>query len=235
MPRLSPGLGAQTIRKLGGGGATIPTPLAFYGFNNNSQSVPSNTYELTNINSTPYGTGKINQCAIFDNSSNQGFADDGYLLPSLTTFTITAWIKATTDLANYRVIASKLDGGEGWNFFFGMSPSGNLLLDVGGGGDSYVGGNIGDFACDGNWHFVVAQCSPAGEFYRTKTDNGSWTSGSISATPQTSTQPFEVASNPAQGVSNFDGSIDALGIWESILTDAEIASLWNGGNGIEIT
>ena len=213
----------------------VPSPLAFYGFNNNSQSVPSNTYELTNINLTPYGTGKINQCAIFDNSSNQGFADDGYLLPSLTTFTITAWIKATTDLANYKVIASKWDGDRGWNFFFGMYPNGNLVLDVGNGDGSGSGGVIGGSVCDGNWHFVVAQCSPAGGFYRVKIDNGSWTSESISATPQSSIQPFQVGSNPEQGVPNFDGSIDALGIWESILTDAEITSLWNNGKGMEIT
>ena len=217
---------------------TTPAPLAFYGFNNNSQSFPSNTYPLTNVNSVTYGTGKINQCAIFNNSSEQGFADNGFLLPSLTTFTITAWVKATTALNGYRVIASKWDGDDdtGWNFFFGMYPNGNLVLDVGDGSESYVGGLSGSSnVCDGNWHFVVAQCSPSAGFYRVKSDNGSYASGSISATPQSSNQPFQVGSNPDQGVPNFDGSIDALGIWQSILNDDEIYALWNNGNGIEIS
>ena len=213
---------------------TIPTPLAFYGFNNNSESFPSDTYPLINENSVVYGAGKINQCAVFDAENFQGFYRNSF--PSLTTFTITAWVKATTDLNSYRVIASKWDGDEGWNFFFGMFANGNLVLDVGDGDESYVGGLSGSSnVCDGDWHFVVAQCNPAEGFYRVKSDNGSYTSGSISATPQSSAMPFQIGSNPAQGVANFDGSIDALGVWESILNDDEIFALWNFGNGIEVS
>jgi hypothetical protein len=212
---------------------TIPAPLAFYTFNNTSESIPLNYYPLTNISGVTYGAGKINECAIFDAENYQGFASS--TLPSLTTFTITAWVKATTDLGNYRVVASKWDGGNGWNFFFGMYDNGDLVLGLGDGNESYVDGLRGDSVCDGDWNFVVGQCDPTNGFYRVKANNGSWTTGSITSSPQPSTQPFEVASNPAQGVSNFDGSIDALGVWDSILTNAQIASLWNNGNGIEIS
>jgi hypothetical protein len=36
------------------------------------------------------------------------------------------------------------------------------------------------------------------------------------------------------GGGNFEGSIDAIGIWNRALNSAEIALLYNNGNGIEL-
>lgn len=193
----------------------------------------ANGYDLTDVNDTGYGTGVIGNCATFDDESVQGLEYSEF--PDLTTFTIAAWVKCTDELAWYRVIASKWDGGGGWNFFFGVSPAGELLIDVGDGGSSPVGALFSETVItDDEWHLCVVVCDPDNELLKLSVDGAAFEILEITSAPQGSTMPLQIASNTAQGVSNFDGSIDEVAIWERALTISEIVELYNDGDGMTI-
>jgi len=183
-------------------------------------------------------TGKVGANALqFDGPlSGEGLYIPTGTFPLLTTFTISCWVKLTGNHNNNNIIACHWDGsGPNWNFIFIIANDNHLHIAVQPGGAGAVGEAIAtniDFT-DGNWHHCVAQ-SDGSTFVRTNVDNTGWHSVSLAGSLAGGSNgvPFLIGRNTRQGVNTASINLDELGIWTRVLTDNEITSLYNSGNGL---
>lgn len=180
-------------------------------------------------------SGKIGGAIGFGQFPNQGLFIPLGAFPQLTTFTITAWVKLNRiGFGSARsLIACSWDGADGWNFY--MDVLNNQLegcVGIGGRDNSPRVATTGNFA-DSRWHFCVFQCLDA-SFIRVKVDNGNWVSAPLlGSLAGAGPRPFQIAQNIAQSVQASNFTIDMLGVWQSLLSDEEIALLYNKGEGLE--
>jgi hypothetical protein len=233
MPRLSLGLGAQSIRKIGGGALSslLSGLLAYWDLNTTSWLDSSgNGITLTGHSGVTLGTGIISGCALI--SSN------GYLDNSSTNFNIgtaniaaSAWIKP-------------LSYGTGGNEDFAGS-----VLDIRGNGSAtewlLIFTDVGTLRVFQNsisyetnatislntWtHIAISRSSGTTSFYI----NGSL-DGTFADTANFQSQIFTFG-GPVDipddaDYLHYDGNIDEVGVWNRALSGAEITSLYNAGAG----
>jgi len=196
--------------------------IAFYPLSNGSDS-SGNGRNLTATNIT-YQAGKIGNGAYFDGSAY--FATSS--LPAFTgaDMTIAGWFKNI--------------GEDYEDFLIGAGAGDNSLYIVRVGGDikaSASESNVENFAGgsganDGNWHFFAVT--------RTATQKKVWLDQTVNSVGGTygalnNPTPFSVGSNFNNTYLLLDGMMDAVGIWNRALSDAEIAQLYNAGAGLEIS
>ncbi|NBO98581.1 MAG: hypothetical protein EBU90_00370 [Proteobacteria bacterium] len=239
----------------GGGGSPVSTDnlIAYWNFD----SVPdlasitptfgSSSYTLlANINDGFQGdyppptatTGKVGSGALqFTAGTGEGLFIPTGNFPLLVTFTISCWVKLTGNYNNNNAVCNHWDGsGSNWNFYFGIAPDNRMHIAVGVAGTlspyfEAIASNV-DFT-DGNWHYCVAQ-SDGSTFVRVNIDNTGWHSTSMtgSLAGGVNDVPFLIGRNTRQGVFTGSMQFDELGIWTRVLTDEEIISLYNNGNGL---
>jgi hypothetical protein len=205
-----------------GGGATplLNGLLAFYKLSDLTDS-SGNGNTLTNIDGVTFGPGKIGDAAVF-NGSNYLQCSDSSFPSGQSVRTISCWYKTTTNSDSNILSYGAEIFDEGVTFFsqgdgififsqFGDSISSNSSLN------------------DNNWHNVIVTY-----------DGTTWVlyvDGSINdqKVMGTDTQLFQFfIGAPWGGGGFFDGSVDAVGIWNRVLSNAEIALLYNNGIGIEL-
>jgi len=233
MPRLSLGLGAQNIRKVGG---TAPSSLlsgllAYWNLNTTSWLDSSaNAITLTGHNSVTLGTGIISQCALI--------SSDGYLDNSSTNFNIgTADITASCWINPASYGSGGYDDFAGSVFDFRDNGFGKewllIFTDV---GKLRVWQNPTSYETTATislntWtNIVVRRSSGTTSFYI----NGSL-DGTFADTENFVSQIFTFG-GPVDipGDSeylHYDGRIDETGVWNRALSGAEITALYNAGAG----
>lgn len=87
------------------------------------------------------------------------------------------------------------------------------------------------------WYFVVSRFDPLNNKIELIVNAGTPTSASTSGTFTNLGNPFGIFDGPnlAKMPSHFTNGknefVDELGVWQRLLTDAEVASLYNGGTG----
>lgn len=197
--------------------------VAYYKFDessgNASDSVGSNT--LTNVNSTAYGTGKINNGADFEASSSNYFT--GSVAASLTTnFTVAFWLKLETNTSN-RIYQSGTGAGH-WDV--STDASGFLRFTE----DSIADYTSSTSMSTGTWyHCAIVKSTDSGTnvtFYINGVAAGTASVGSV--TTPSGTAYF----GGYNGASNFlDGVLDEFGLWSRALTADDISKLYNAGRG----
>jgi len=167
---------------------------------------------------------------------NQGLFIPSGQFPILTTFTITAWVKLNEGggQSGRSLIACSWDGPDGWNFIMDIYQ-GQLEARVGVGGvalSTIATDRTANFL-DKQWHFCVFQCQD-GQYIRVKVDSNNWTTAPLSGSLAGATpRPFQVGTNIAQSVFAANCKIDMLSVWDRVLTESELAGLYNNGNGLE--
>ena len=191
-----------------------------------------NGYTLTNTSGTvTVGTGIIGGDATFDGASllsttaNLPISGSG-------PFSYSCWIKwaGTIDGSGYNTIigtrGSGSSGAEAWAML--LAGSGSVLTVV-----QYAGGF--NFQTDpiieqDTWyHLAVTNDGMFSKFYF----NGSFLiTGESAPENLVADYPLNLGMN-TQGDQTFAGQIDEVGIWERVLSDAEISSLYNLGNAIQ--
>ena len=107
------------------------------------------------------------------------------------------------------------------------SGSGNLIkFDVVG---PVVDGNLDE----AGWHHVVATVD-SGVIVTLWVDGVlAGTGGAGHVLPNTPT-PLQIGGNPQAGGRAWNGMIDDVAFWDRVLTDNEIAAIWNDGEGASI-
>jgi hypothetical protein len=189
--------------------------LAFWKLADTSDS-SGNDETLTNNDSVDFVAGKIGNAAEFSGSN--------HLSRSMTVdfsadFSISLWCKPT-DVASYGVLII----GHAANTF-AISYTGSNSIDINNAAAAFL-----NVAADADeWHHVVVT--------RNATTTKVWLNGALAAEDDNqgtgSASSISLGKDGSGGGSYYTGLLDAVGIWDRILSDSEIADLWNSGSGLE--
>jgi len=233
MPRLSLGLGVQTIRKVGGGAPSslLSGLLAYWNLNTTSWLDSSgNGNTLTGHGGVTLGTGIISGCALISSSG-------GYLNNSSTNFdvgaadiSVSVWIKPLSygsqafGLAGSVFDLRDLDLTNAWLLIFG--PSGNLIVWEG--APAYTSTAIISL---NTWtHIVLSRNAGTTSFYINGSLNGTFSDAeNFQSQLITVGGVYDFPGDP--DTLQYDGNIDEFGFWNRALSGAEITSLYNAGAG----
>ena len=195
---------------------------AFYKLSDTSDS-SGNNRNLTNNGNVSFASGKIGNAAVFDGSNRLEMNS----LNNISSYplTISTWIKLTNDGSGETVLAAT-DRAYG-------SPG--LFLDTGNTIASFVNGNSG-WQINGSTYIPDTWTHIVGVF---EDANRKLFINGVLAGTNTEQQPQDITLNNFSIGSYFDygnavGQIDAVGIWNRALSDAEIAELYNNGTGLEL-
>ena len=200
---------------------------AFYKLDNTNDS-SGNNRTLTNNGNVSFASGKLGNAAVFDGSGNNLTAD----ISCGSSFTISAWFKVKSLNSPdpypclYRIgdnggnvmtqalfVASNPENLNGWIYDSSVGDWSNNS-------ESIQPWNIGEWV-----HAVlVIESGVGGRLYW----NNQVTS-SVSDANDRSFSGFMLNSTQPS-----DTDIDAVGIWNRALSDAEVAELYNNGTGLEL-
>jgi hypothetical protein len=190
--------------------------LAFWKLADTSDS-SGNGNTLTNDNSVVFVAGKIGNAAEFDGTN---FLSRSMNVDFSGEVTVSFWCKPA-DVPAYGVM---FNGGASGTF--SINYTGSNSIDI----NNAMAAFLNVAAAPEQWHHVVATIGP--------TDTRVWLDGLLAAEDENqgnmaSTSIFLGATQDGIEASPYTGLLDAVGIWERVLSDAEIAALWNSGSGLE--
>lgn len=212
--------------KPSGGGGSIPTQnlLAFWNLSNLTDA-SGNGNTLINNGGVQFVSGKVGNCASF-NGSNKALRLDSFSssFSSGSPFTISLWYNITNRKDYFTLIGCS----QGSTLNVHGFSNGDLAVNNSASADASISG----FFTENSWtHFAVA---------RTSTGNLKiWKNGTIAynsvAKVSYGNVPFIEIGNLSSYGTTFalDGKIDSVGIWQRELTQSEIDTLYNSGNGLE--
>ena len=138
---------------------------------------------------------------------------------------ISCWFKVDKFDTTWQALAAK---GEGQSWRLHRYSTGSQITFSGGANSS----GAGPLVNDGRWHHVVA-ISEAGVNQRVYID-GELASTNPTGTMTNSDERMRIGDNPGTENREWEGCIDDVAIWSRPLSDEEIASLWNDGEGQSI-
>jgi hypothetical protein len=192
---------------------------AFYKLSDLSDSSGFNR-TLTNNGNVSFASGKIGNAAVFDSSNY--FSRDSNILFGASVFTISVWLK-TEDTTYQGIFEGFSDTATLW-----MLPDGSLTFDTTSGGSNRLQ-PVGTYN-DGQWHHIVGTYD--GSIAKLFVDNSLIGSMETTATPNWRSDACFIGG--ASGFWKSNKQIDALGMWNRALSDAEVVELYNNGTGLEL-
>lgn len=172
-----------------------------------------------------YVAGKIGDAASFTKSLfTQLYIANAALggLNFVSDYTISLWFKYTSIGAFETWNLLKTGDFSGGGFELNLSNIGSLSLHFMG-GDSTKAFELTSLSTDTWHHFVVGVSANGNNHYQI---DGSYAAGTDLVDVAATTGQLRIG-NGAEAL------IDAVGMWSRKLSEAEMTSLWNGGDGIE--
>lgn len=188
---------------------------------------------MTNMNSTPYVPGKLNNGGDFERSNSNSLASSAIFSPTpLTAYTACFWFKPE----------SVPDGGAAYNMFTSFTGAGGLdalYVNYGNGSIGVLFRHSSEFSGEVFHEITLAN----GTFYHLC---GTW-DGSIVRMYLNDQQVGQIANNQIGNFSEIgitaigsqwngqnlsDGVIDEVGVWNRALSASEISQLYSSGQGI---
>lgn len=209
---------------------------AFYKLSNLTDS-SGNGNTLIDVGGVTFSSGKIGNCAVFD-GTDKVLKNESISLAGSPELTLSFWIRTS----NFTQPDANLVG------IWGNSNGADTQFEAWYGGDSSVNFLIqtpgvmqappsNASIADGSWHHCVLIFKDGNKVYgiydgvKTGINNFSTTTISYNSAyfgiGRTSQSAWS-------GANHFDGEIDAVGVWNRALSDAEVAELYNSGTGLEL-
>jgi hypothetical protein len=196
--------------------------LAFYKLSDLSDS-SGNNRTLTNNGNVSFASGKIGNAAVFDGTNSLTFD-----LPEMTDLSCSFWVKFNSINSDISLLG-KLS-----NDFFGAyyDAAGQRML--------FVRHGIGEMIANefvpqiGEWYFISVTRS--GSSFKINI-NGTSSSNDSGDSASFNSGTYAMSVNPNDTYASgqvLDGQIDAVGIWNRALSDAEVAELYNNVTGLEL-
>jgi hypothetical protein len=202
---------------------------AFYKLSDTSDS-SGNNRTLTNNGNVSFASGKIGNAAVFDGSNY--FSNANLNLNGAEAVTCSVWFKGP-EQGGQKIIVSKWnEWGVSSQFVMTKSSLDDIRLLLLNQDGSYVEANAGSFIVDEWNHATFAYNGSEVKFFLNGNlqDTQSFSGGLLN-----SDAIFAIGtSQEGLGSQEWTGSIDAVGIWNRALSDAEVAALYNNGTGLEI-
>lgn len=145
---------------------------------------------------------------------------------------ISAWVKVDSFTKSWQAVISN---GEGSAYRIARRGTSNILAYAGGIGDTPENNTTGPNVNDGAWHNVVA-ISEHGVSARIWVDGGLVSTRSHNHQPnlENTLHDLAIGNNIDSLGRGWHGEIDDVAIWDRVLTDEEIGSIWAGGQGASI-
>lgn len=209
----------------------IANLFAFWNLNESSGTRYDSSGNGRNLTET-FGTvssttGKIANCAYFNGTSGGGSTNSRLGSTSFgvnpnSNFSMSVWMKPRSFNGYQHIIGAPFENG----FYIGANES-NLTFNLFNG--SVYGISAPSTAFDTWHHYVFIR---EGSTLKLYADNVYIGSASITGQSFSGASVFSVGGGEYNEY-YFNGDIDALGLWTRALTESEIATLYNGGNGIE--
>jgi hypothetical protein len=214
----------------------LPFPIAnlfaFWNLNESSGTRYDSSGNGRNLTET-YGTvssttGKIANCAYFNGtggggSTNSKLGSTSFGVNPNSNFSMSVWMKPRSFSGSQHIIGAPFQNG----FYIGGNNS-NLTFNLYNG---TVWGISAPSTTLDTWHHYVF--IREGDTLKLYADNVYIGSADITGESFDNGSVFSVGGGEYNEY-YFNGDIDALGLWTRPLTESEIASLYNGGNGSEI-
>lgn len=228
--QLLPGVFASAAAPSSGGSSLLTGLVSYWKLDESSgnaaDSYGSNTGTSSNI--TYYATGKINRCFSFNGSTSNVKVGDQTNLRLTTTGSISAWIYAGARTNN--VIVSKSDWSTDRNGYSFVLLSGYALIELCDASSSVSVRSAAQIPL-GTWTHIVATWNASNCYIYV---NGSLSNSGSNGKTMTSTgQDFYIGYNSHYTSGTFNGYIDEVGVWNRLLTSAEVTSLYKGGAGLQ--
>ena len=203
---------------VGGGETSLTTGLqAFYKLDDTSDS--SGNGNVLTDNGVSFATGKIGNCA----SSNGTYLSRAPWNIG-TTFSISFWANVAS-LSNYEFLTIQFGG-------MCVYTKSDGALEFGDGA-SWNATTPSETIQPNTWHHcVLVSDGGYGTLYVDGVNKASDNSHSLDLN-DTGDRPFGLPSEGQSGGNNVAKQLDAVGIWNRALSEAEVAALYNSGAGIE--
>lgn len=202
------------------------------------------TNHLTDNNTVLSATGKVGNCADFEeaNSEYLNRADNASLSTGDVDFTIACWVNLESKNPADNTLVGKISGSDGeyWlihknaadRFQFYVAATGGF-----GGQNGVSADNLGAPSL-GQWYFIVAWHDAGGNTINIQVNNGTPDSVAHTTGVFDGTCDFYIgAGYPGPGCFH-DGLIDQVGFWKSaagaggVLSSTDRTALYNSNNGL---
>lgn len=210
-------------------GALTDNVLSAWNFDESSGNPTDSTgnYSLTNTNTT-YTTAKINNGAVLNGTSSVLAGPKNSYFKMQTAMTYVGWIKPGADIANNSIIGAfdTTTNQEGPWFF--TNASGQLCLRIAAAGVT----NLCSTGVDlnpGTWYFVALVVKSGSVYLYVNTNQ-------VGSTPYNSltTVDLSFTFGTRTGSAQYGNhTLDAFNVYNRAITDAEMTSLYNSGNGLQ--
>jgi hypothetical protein len=210
----------------------LPAPIVFWRLEEASgsraDSVGSNDLTSTGVG---FGVGHIGNAATFAaiSSARLHHADAPELKFSLGSWTVALWFNLASNTQSMCLMFKGTITPEMYIAYDAGEPG--ISMELGGLPVYETVGLVGEIA-PGDWHLVVAWFDTVAGTVSIQLDNGMPETDTAQLTINSTTGEFALGAYDNSSA-YFDGSLDAVGKWDVVLTPAERTALWNGGAGRE--
>jgi hypothetical protein len=206
--------------------------LAFWTFNNCSDLGHDDLtgHDLTIHGSLSCAGGKISNSLRNDSdiSAYADFTDVEKKFNLTTDKTFAFWLKVDTALGGGGYFCGKWFNSPGDNYIIRYGSAGYVVFTIDIGGTEYETAESGQILSDDTWFFCVGKHTLSSKKISIQINNGAVIETTYTGTADDNDQNFRGLEEGSQG-----SNIDALGIWNRLLTSTEITYLYNVGNGRE--
>jgi hypothetical protein len=196
--------------------------IAFYKLSDLTDS-SGNNRTLTNNGNVSFASGKLGNAAVFDGSNYLTIPSSPALVLADKSWNISLWVNfSTVDGGEQNIIESFTPpAGPGWTLYL-----------INGSIEFYTGSEpITTVSVQANqWYNISVNRNDQGDFKIFINGNLEY-AGSHNVT---NLQGDWVIGSRGTDSSFLNGSIDAVGIWNRALSDAEVDALYNNGTGLEL-
>lgn len=159
--------------------------------------------------------------------------------PELSTgdidFTWSVWVKLESNATDMWVIHKGIAPGfaGGSEYLLSIPSSDHQPRFYVGNGSSFGTATWGAPLSNGIWYHIVGWHDSVNDLVGITVNNGAPVTAAYAGGGQDTAAPLLLAArNAASPNLNFDGVLDEVGFWKRVLTPADIAVLYNNGNGV---
>ena len=193
---------------------------AFYRLSDLTDS-SGNGKTLTNNGNVTFASGKIGNAALF-NGTNRLYTESFSTIDTSQPFCVSFWSKPTAN-----TVGTVCANGTGVGFNIHNDGAGNLNFNNGQSADC----SVPDAFVVGVWKHYVCMVSNGNTIVYI--DGSQVYNQQSNASYSTTINSLSIGSYDGNQLM-FNGSIDAVGVWNRALTEAEVSALYNSGAGLEL-
>jgi len=198
---------------------------------------------LTSNNSVKSVAGKIGNARAFVSANSEYLsaagANNDLKFADGRDWTFTGWIWSATWVSGQVAVGNDILANREIIFQLSSTRTRSLSCSLNPGGAASVFANVGNTLALNTWHFFAFTYTHSTGFMFGRMNDGSGDNTDSNTRPAgalvQSTTPLNMGRRGFVGVeSHFNGRLDEVAKWDRVLSSAELDTLYNNGNGIDL-